>query len=327
MNKEVSFVDSIKCFGILAVILGHMPSPFGEFIFSWHMPLFFFIAGFFIKPQDSVLIFIRKSSKRLLLPYFIFAFLALAVVVIKDPILHRPQVNLLQNIIAIVFWMDTKHIQTYANILWFLPALFLARLAVFILLKYLKNFIMIACVLLAMACLSISYQPILPFTIPQAMASSIWLFAGYYYFNHFVPSQWFANNTRLVLIGLLLIIPIAFFKYPHLDVASLYFQKPFYNYYYSLAILIMLCSLFAKIKCLSGSGFINWLGRNTMTIFIFHTYLNNISWIIVEHLFPKANIINLWYLTFSISFIFIVAILCIKQVLQANRALKFFAVA
>jgi fucose 4-O-acetylase-like acetyltransferase len=49
-NKQsIQWVDALKTLGILAVILGHIASPMGQFIFSWHMPLFFVISGFFIK--------------------------------------------------------------------------------------------------------------------------------------------------------------------------------------------------------------------------------------------------------------------------------------
>ena len=46
-NKRVSTFDIMKFFGIV-VIIGHMTEHFREFIFSFHMQLFFILAGYFI---------------------------------------------------------------------------------------------------------------------------------------------------------------------------------------------------------------------------------------------------------------------------------------
>lgn len=71
-KREQSF-DIAKGIGMLAVILGHMsiPGKLGDFIFSFHMPLFFLINGYFLKRKEGVSDFqyIRKKAKALLLPY------------------------------------------------------------------------------------------------------------------------------------------------------------------------------------------------------------------------------------------------------------------
>ncbi len=48
IKEKLNWVDNLKAIGIFAVILGHISSPFSAFIYSWHMPLFFILAGFFI---------------------------------------------------------------------------------------------------------------------------------------------------------------------------------------------------------------------------------------------------------------------------------------
>jgi fucose 4-O-acetylase-like acetyltransferase len=47
-NFEVSFsraFDQVKGMAILLVVLGHIASPYSNFIYSFHVPLFFFWAG------------------------------------------------------------------------------------------------------------------------------------------------------------------------------------------------------------------------------------------------------------------------------------------
>lgn len=74
-------IDIAKGIGILLVIIGHtggLPahSTVHHFIYSFHMPLFFILGGYFFKPS-SVNMHIRKDAKRLLLPYVFSVFLLL----------------------------------------------------------------------------------------------------------------------------------------------------------------------------------------------------------------------------------------------------------
>lgn len=74
-KQKIEWVDVLNTVGILAVILGHINSPFSTFIFSWHMPLFLMLAGFFIKLDYPLKENMLKDSKRLMIPYFLFAFI------------------------------------------------------------------------------------------------------------------------------------------------------------------------------------------------------------------------------------------------------------
>lgn len=64
--------DVMKGIGIIAMIIGHMSIPhfLYDFIFSFHMPLFFLIGGYFFKPRPFKEI-IQKSAGRLLKPYVV----------------------------------------------------------------------------------------------------------------------------------------------------------------------------------------------------------------------------------------------------------------
>lgn len=63
--------DIMKGFGILLVIAGHwggVNKYLFNFIFSFHMPLFFILAGYFYKPKDTS-DSLSKDFKRLIIPY------------------------------------------------------------------------------------------------------------------------------------------------------------------------------------------------------------------------------------------------------------------
>lgn len=58
MNQSIkcrdTVVDVAKGIGILLVILGHLKNPIMDFIYAFHMPLFFFISGMFVKKGLSL---------------------------------------------------------------------------------------------------------------------------------------------------------------------------------------------------------------------------------------------------------------------------------
>ena len=51
-NSRIDWIDVFKGWGIMLIVVGHLPVPFffREWIFSFHVPLFFFISGFLYKP-------------------------------------------------------------------------------------------------------------------------------------------------------------------------------------------------------------------------------------------------------------------------------------
>nr|MDH3175794.1 acyltransferase family protein [Bacillus pumilus] len=76
MNKRLEWVDAAKGIGILLVVMAHVPIPdsLKQFIYSFHMPLFFLLSGMMFRSSSlPALSFIQKKAKSLLLPYLYFS--------------------------------------------------------------------------------------------------------------------------------------------------------------------------------------------------------------------------------------------------------------
>ena len=79
MNR-ISYIDNIKTLGIFFIILGHMPLTnrfFHNWIFTFHVLLFFFISGFLCKYMSDNISFLKKNFYSLILvtvPYFIIGY-------------------------------------------------------------------------------------------------------------------------------------------------------------------------------------------------------------------------------------------------------------
>lgn len=72
-SQRFEWIDIAKGFACLLVIVGHTISPESalyRYIFSFHMPLFFILAGYTFNPKPLMSL-VTSSAKRLLLPYTI----------------------------------------------------------------------------------------------------------------------------------------------------------------------------------------------------------------------------------------------------------------
>lgn len=68
-NTRIKYLDIAKGIGIICVILGHMSLKWVNiFVYTFHMPLFFFISGYLTKKQPCVP-FILKKFRTLVVPY------------------------------------------------------------------------------------------------------------------------------------------------------------------------------------------------------------------------------------------------------------------
>ncbi|MGE5462843.1 MAG: acyltransferase family protein [Syntrophothermus sp.] len=80
MAKRIEYIDIARGIGILLVVMGHndfaLVSPLlYKLIYSFHMPLFFFLSGYFLNPNAEFWSFLRKRFNSLLKPYFFTIFM------------------------------------------------------------------------------------------------------------------------------------------------------------------------------------------------------------------------------------------------------------
>src|SRR6266498_1467189 len=83
-TQRVAYVDVAKGIGIILVVMGHndfaLISPFAhKLIYSFHMPMFFFMSGMFFRPDVPFWSFLWNRFNRLLKPFlFILLFIYFA---------------------------------------------------------------------------------------------------------------------------------------------------------------------------------------------------------------------------------------------------------
>ncbi|MBQ5976800.1 MAG: acyltransferase family protein [Oscillospiraceae bacterium] len=142
-GQRKEYLDIAKGIGILLVVLGHCPlvyHPLKQWIYSFHMPLFFFIGGMVWNKASHekrgffTWKFLMDKAKRLLIPCFLWAlFYSLAVAVMNGR--FSPKV------IAYLLYGSQAGFQRAGSLtsLWFLPCMFLSVCAFEIVQQLLSN--------------------------------------------------------------------------------------------------------------------------------------------------------------------------------------------
>lgn len=126
-NNRLIWIDWVKALGIFFICLGHF-IPSGNvlriFLYSFHVPLFFVVAGINFKPISDfshLKAYIKKLFFRIIVPYIIWFVLsdALFIILRKDT---------LHNFITKLLFLDGTTIWNSA--LWFLPCFFIVSVFV-----------------------------------------------------------------------------------------------------------------------------------------------------------------------------------------------------
>ena len=84
MFGRVAWLDIAKFIGIFCIYLGHFADAAGlayPFVFRFHVPLFFFLSGCAESLTADLPFkqYLVKNAKRILIPFFFFAFISLVV--------------------------------------------------------------------------------------------------------------------------------------------------------------------------------------------------------------------------------------------------------
>lgn len=137
-NDRIAWVDVLKFLGIWAIYIGHFGDKAGRaypFVFSYHVPLFFFAAGFFSvrRIKDAPLTFIIKKTKQLMVPYVVFSLMALAVFAIQN------DWNILQVKSALTGFTLGIRGQIIAGSLWFIPCLYIMIIGDYFVMRLFKS--------------------------------------------------------------------------------------------------------------------------------------------------------------------------------------------
>ena len=182
-------VDVMKGLGILAVIAGHLVETGRGFIFSWHMPLFFILAGYFYREREP-LAEARKYAARLLLPYALTCAALVAMAAAVSAIKGHDYVtdSLLAAAYASGSMGHTSHYMAWVpsvGVIWFLWALFWCKVLYNTLFRLMRHWCMPVCVALSVLAVALDRFVVnLPLAILPGVSATVFYAAGHWLRSH-----------------------------------------------------------------------------------------------------------------------------------------------
>jgi acyltransferase len=307
---RLQWIDALKGIGIILVVFAHhsLPVSLDTYIFSFHMPLFFFISGFlfdFGKYAESAANFVRGRFRSLIVPYFCFAVITCLFYFLLDMAFQPGVTNIefFENSIL----HGTSHILvafgpavSYNPPLWFLTCLFVTELLFYGLTKkYYREPKKLVFWLAISGVIGYLYSVYVPFRIPWnvdvALAAIVFYGAGNLFrklteqekesgasFSLKLDSGLIEKFSRVekylpVIATLLSLLYLGYLlKFPtdaKVNMNVLQYGSFFSFYLLAFAGIFSFVYLFKKI---GSSKILEYFGRNSLTILALHFPLKDI---------------------------------------------------
>jgi acyltransferase len=308
---NLKWVDVTKGIGILLVLLGH--NNFGSLsktiIYTFHMPLFFFINGYlfhYVKYKQNVHGFIYRKLKRLVVPYFITNIFILCTFTLLHFLKLYPSFNdnsPVENLIGVLYGnVPSSNTSTvFTNSIdissWFLLSLFCASLLLYIIAYSHEKYGLPASIILSSLFIlfgfGISKYIFIPWGLDIACVSIIFMFSGYL-INYYKISWPYDKSKSLyyILIYILLLsIVISINGYVDMSL-RIYSNLVLFGIGGLLGTYVII--EFAKKICINESVLIRlltFLGKNSLIIFIFQLFTPPIFINFINILVPIKEIV------------------------------------
>ena len=187
MKRDIT-IDIVKGIGIFLVVLGHIVSYdlANKFIYSFHMPLFFFISGitlyFSYKENIKFREFITKRGRTILISYFIFSIISFVYwFFIERKIRGQYDISALDNFANIFLAFGKNDLFSPNVVMWFLPCLLMSFIIFYFLMKIKKARSIIVIILLIIGFILSYFNIVLPWTLEIALIGVFFLYTGYLY--------------------------------------------------------------------------------------------------------------------------------------------------
>jgi fucose 4-O-acetylase-like acetyltransferase len=288
MPKRIEYIDIAKGIGILLVVMGHNDfttvSPlFYKIIYSFHMPLFFFISGTFFNKELSFASLSKKRFQTLIKPYMVITlFIYFVTISFSKVNIDTATIRLIKTLYANSHYIDWGP-------LWFLPHLFALNIFSYffykttklIKIKNIEWIMLVVLQVLGISILSIFW----PFNINLLgriftlyglpLSIDIILVSGFFFIlgsevKKSIPDDFFDNPIILFGSGTIFFIMILVFPQT-IDFDARFFESLPINTLESIMGIVFILAISKKIALISKlSSVFRYIGNASLIILIFH---------------------------------------------------------
>lgn len=264
-QRDPSF-DILKGIGIILVVVGHrydINANLYQAIYSVHMPLFFLVAGCFLRPNSSLCDNFRKDVNRLVVPYFAIMPVLAAYTLLVHGVL-RPDYQQFRGIPEAVFFNSTP--------VWFLLALFWAKQVCNFALTRVPRPLLVLCIVSLFVTFFSKPLHISSFlSIRQGLSAILFVVAGYEYRCYAERCDKYKSAIWLVS----LVVWLLAISYSETSMVGCHYRL------FPLAVVGACCGTYVLLytsRCVAGRWpdtrvvrFVEWYGAGSLVVLCAHT--------------------------------------------------------
>lgn len=312
-KQRIAWVDIAKGFTILTVIWSHTlayGSLARNIIFCFHMPLFFILSGFTLKPAkdfEDFIIRTKKDFKRLILPVLIIVAISSLLSIIVTGVNPASEFN---KYLYRLFWANGVSIEDgmpSMGMPWFLVALFFAKFILRVLSLIFNDGFELIGFMIGFVGMALGVKHIwLPLNLDMALVCMMFVAGGMMAKNNF---DWIQKHKTSIFIF------STFFVYYMLSCGR-YIE--FANHSYDIATIIegfctsfivcLICKSVESIKIIDK--IFCFIGTNTMPIFLTHHLDRFFQFLyITKNVYASCVLRTFWVLLIAFATMFLCRVL------------------
>lgn len=305
-SNRIQWIDIAKTIGIYLMILGHIPIigsgnlTINNIIYTFHMPLFFFLSGF-VDKSCPPLKRVKRCAIQIIVPYIFWYLLSYAYWLVAS-FLRRPEVferNIVDAFLKPMagLLLGVGYNTNYSIMVnipcWFLPCIFCVKVMYSLIEKY--NDKIKSCIVILMFILAILFAEIQDAFLPFSLGTAFMCFPIYYLGGVSKKYSLFRlkNSLKVILLFVSsLILVVVTNVNGVVDVNNVLFGKsPVLFYIGAMSGIVIVCLISEFFEYMGVQSTV--LGKNTLTILglqtIVASLINKIYAILILHKLDRLD--------------------------------------
>lgn len=268
-TESLIWVNAVKGLGIICIVVGHINiGPVKDFLYTFHVPLFFFLSGYLFKDKNSFSQLAFSKFTTLMVPYFAYLFFLTVFMMLKEIVAGGEIYNI--KIMMVNALYGGKALTGWFSVFWFITSLFFTQLACYFLIKLpVSKLVFVSSMLLSLAYLQAHIEPELSiiWSLNTVLYCIPIFMVGYLYRQLNIEVNVKALTTLfLIALGVYFSFPALFY----IDIKESIYGLPIASFTVSM---IFVLFVFETLK--TASRYINFgalakLGVASMSIMYLH---------------------------------------------------------
>jgi fucose 4-O-acetylase-like acetyltransferase len=268
---RLDWIDQARGLSIFLVVYAHNFPIYEPYIYSFHVPLFFFISGMF-HPKVVNKSVIKRRAKMILIPYFFWAFLLYffwLFVGRKYGVSSFTELSPIDNFIGIFYAQGGKSYMDWGIPIWFLPCIFMVFL-VFSATRKIKNKTLSNTVLVLVILVGFLWSRFVGIHLPWSLDVALVAMGFYATGNIFKNNLIDLSKKKAFILGVIFLA---------INITTFYFnivKIDIYRSIYGIEVLFFISGLTGSLayilllKSFPVFKFLSYLGKHTIVLLATH---------------------------------------------------------